>query len=134
MAFIERGEWTIMFEDDGPAFAVEGHSVKAYPELDRVEVVPASQLQGAVEEIAESMVPARLLDGVRVSMKTLQQQHAAAWQEVDRLHLQLRGAVEEIARLRGLLSQVSADLAEHGHARWSREVFDDAGLAREWGQ
>lgn len=61
MSVMRRDEWTIMFEDDGPAFAVEGHDIAAYPELDRVEVVPASQLQGAVED----------RDALRVMLKRL---------------------------------------------------------------
>lgn len=53
MSVIER--WTLMFSNDGPTFAVEGHDVRAFPELARLAVVDvesydalAEQLQGAV--------------------------------------------------------------------------------------
>lgn len=41
----------------------------------------------------EPMVPARLLEDVRVSMKALLAQNVNAWAEVDRLHEQLRATV-----------------------------------------
>jgi hypothetical protein len=49
---IERG-WTIYCDDDGPRFTVEGHepTPAAYAALDRVEVVPAADHQGAVEAL-----------------------------------------------------------------------------------
>lgn len=49
-------KWTIMLGDDGPDFAVEGHGVKAFPELDRVEVVDAAErdaLQAEIERLRD---------------------------------------------------------------------------------
>jgi hypothetical protein len=59
---IERG-WTIYCDDDGPRFTVEGHepTPAAYAALDRVEVVPAADHQGAVEALDEIL---RVVDGV----------------------------------------------------------------------
>jgi hypothetical protein len=47
----------------------------------------------------EPMVPARLLDDVRVSMKELLTQNVNAWGEVDRLHGELRQSVELLQAL-----------------------------------
>jgi hypothetical protein len=51
---------------------------------------------GPNEADKDGMVPARLLADVRVSMEELLTQNVNAWGEVDRLHEQLRGAVEAL--------------------------------------
>jgi hypothetical protein len=38
--------------------------------------------------------------------------------------IRAQDAEAEIARLRGVLSQVAHDIGEEGSARWSREVYD----------
>jgi hypothetical protein len=65
MANIERGEWTIMLGEDGPDFAVEGHGIEAFPELDRIEVVDAATHRGAVgllREVHDLLAPADVDD------------------------------------------------------------------------
>ena len=81
------------------------------------------RLGNIVHCTAEATVPERLLDDVRVSMKLLQQQHAAAWQEVDRVHGQLRKALNETARLRSALAVIAAERRENP-VQFARAVLD----------
>jgi hypothetical protein len=53
----------------------------------------------------EPMVPARLLEDVRVSMKALLEQNVNAWAEVDRLHQQLRRAEEALHHITQLVRE-----------------------------
>lgn len=72
--------------------------------------------------LEEPMVPARLLDDIRVSMKLLQQQHAAAWAEVDRVSELHREAIETLGAIAGPTPKFATDPLEwiawaHGLAK-----------------
>lgn len=50
--------WTIVLNDDGPDFAVEGHGIRAFPELDRVEVIDVGSLKKIVASLRTGEISA----------------------------------------------------------------------------
>lgn len=60
--------WTILVGVDGPDFAVEGHGVRAFPELEHVEVVSLDELEADAHRRLDAgdapMVAAADLDAI----------------------------------------------------------------------
>lgn len=82
---------------------------------------------GPNEADANGMVRAEMLADARVAMEALRQTHVQAWQEVDRLNHQLRGAVEALREARTYVERCNLAEATDDSRRLLMRIADITG-------